>query len=442
MTTTRTSTIIGPITGALPPWGAPTIDVAPRGYVVEEYQLEGSLVGYQLVAGTDATVDGRWDVDEYGSAPYRTRMLVVRPDDATRFNGTVVVAWQNVSAGVESGGPSGGELYDGYAWVGVSAQEVGIYGFPMGMERFGTRHAQPLVEHDPERYGSLHHPGDPGSFDIFTQAARAIGPARADPIDPLDGLAVQRVVAMGGSQSAMRLVTYLNAVHPTARVFDGFLLSVWEGRAPRPEEGPMPMGVRTSIRTDTPTPVVVVNSEFEAPHLAQLPITDTDHLRVWEVAGTPHGVTRSRDERADARGRVVNRLSYRPVHDAALRALHGWLTHGTAAPSQPRIEFDPGPPPTIRRDDLGNAYGGIRLPELAAPTQEYRGVAFGTGRAPLFGSARPFSAEQLCRLYPDRAAYVQRWNAAVDVLIASGALRPEDAPETRARAETVELPVI
>jgi hypothetical protein len=435
--TASAPTVIGPITGARPPWGAPNIDVVARGYVVEEYHLEGSLVGYQLVAGTDATVDGRWTVEEFGTAPYRTRILVVRPDDPARFNGTVAVCWQNVSAGVESGGPSGGELYDGYAWVGVSAQEVGIYGFP-----FGARGAQPLVEHDPERYASLYHPGDPGSFDIFTQAGRAVGPARADPVDPLGGLDVRRVIAMGGSQSAMRLVTYLNAVHPRVRVFDGFLLSVWEGRAPRPEEGPMPLGVRTSIRTDIPTPVVVVNSEFEAPHLAQLPIADTDHLRVWEVAGTPHGVARGRSDRADARGRVVNRLSYGPVHDAALRALHGWLIHGTPAPSQPRIEFDPGSRRAIRRDAFGNACGGIRLPELAAPTHEYRGVAFGTGRAPLFGSARPFSDDQLRALYPGRAEFLERWNAAVDLLVASGALRPEDAAATRARAETVTLPVI
>ena len=435
-------TVIGPIGGAQPPWGAPSIDVAALGYVVEEFQLEGTVVGYQLRAGTDATIDGRWEVEESGNAPYRTRILVVRPDDPARFNGTVVVGWQNVSAGVESAGPSGGELYDGYAWVGVSAQEVGLYGFPMGMERFGTRKARPLLEHDPERYGSLHHPGDPGSFDIFTQAGCAVGRERADGVDPLGGLDVERVIAMGGSQSAMRLVTYLNAVHPTTRVFDGFLLSVWEGRAPRPEEGLMPLGVRTSIRTDTPTPVVVVNSEFEAPHLAQLPIADTEHLRVWEVTGTPHGVARGNDEHPDARGRVVNRLSYRPVHDAALRALHQWLTDGTPVPSQPRIECDPGPPPTIRRDDTGNACGGIRLPELAAPTHEYRGVAFGTGRAPLFGSARRFSDDELRGLYPDRAAYVECWTAAIDALVTSGALRPEDASEMKARVDTIELPVI
>ncbi len=319
MTTTRRPTVIGPVTGANPPWGAPAVDLDALGYLVEEYHLEGTLVGCQLAAGTEPTVDGRWQVEEFGEAPYRTRILVVRPVDPARFNGTVVAGWQNVSAGYESKAPTGGEVFDGYAWVGVSAQEVGIHGFPMGLERFAGRGARPLVEQDPERYGELHHPGDPGAFDLFTQAARALGPERAGAVDPLGGLDVRRIVAMGGSQSAMRLAAYLNGVHPTTRVIDGFLLSVWEGRAPRPEEGAMPLGVRTSIRTDTDTPVLVVNSEFEAPHLAQIPITDTDDLRVWEVAGTPHGLAHGRGDHPDARGRVVNRLTYRPVHEAALR---------------------------------------------------------------------------------------------------------------------------
>ena len=441
MTTTRVPTVIGPVTGANPPWGAPDVDLDALGYVVEEFHLEGSLVGCRLAAGTEPTADGRWQVEEFGDAPYRTRILVVRPVDPARFNGTVVACWQNVSAGYESRAPKDGEVFEGYAWVGVSAQEVGIHGFPMGMERFAGRSARPLVEQDPERYGELHHPGDPGAFDLFTQAARALGPDRAGSVDPLRGLDVRRIIAMGGSQSAMRLVAYLDGVHPSTRVVDGFLLSVWEGRAPRPEEGAMPLGVRTSIRTDTDTPVLVVNSEFEAPHLAQIPITDTDQLRVWEVAGTPHGVARTRGDHPDARGRVVNRLSYRPVHEAGLRALQRWLVDGVAAPPQPRIEFEAGGRPTILRDELGNARGGIRLPELEAPTHEYRGAAFGTGRAPLFGAARPFTPEQLRALYPDRATYEGRWVAAVDALVASGALRPEDAPAMKARAADVDLPI-
>ncbi len=434
-----TPTVIGPIVGHEDPWGAPAAELVERGYRVEEFQIEGSAQGYRLCPGADATVDGRWEVEPYDEAPYRTRILVVRPVEPRRFNGTVVVNWQNVSAGFESDGPSGNELFEGYAWVGVSAQEVGLYGFPPGMDRYGGRGAAPLIEHDPERYGSLHHPGDQASFDIFSQAGGAVGQYRTGAVDPMGGLDVCRVVAMGGSQSAMRLVTYYNAFQHTAGVFDAFLLSVWEGRAPRPEEGAIAMGVRTAIRADIATPVIVVNSEFEATHLAGLPVADTRYLRIWEVAGAPHGVPGAGRDQPDARGRVANRLSIRPVHQAALRALHRWLTLGIPAPHQARIAVDDGGSPGIRRDGIGNAVGGIRLPELEAPTHEYRGVAFGTGRAPLFGSARPLSADELRARYPDRAAYVDRWYATVDALVECGALRPEDAPAMKARVEDVTL---
>jgi hypothetical protein len=432
--------VTGRITGARAPWGAPDVDLAARGYVLDEFALEGTARAFHLL--DEPTPDGRWSVAEYARAPFRTRMLVLRPERAGDFNGTVVVGWQNVSAGYESSAPTGGEVYEGYAWVGVSAQEVGLYGFPAGMERMASRRALPLLEHDPERYGELHHPGDQAAFDVFTEAGRVLGPDRGldGAVDPLGGLPVERLIATGGSQSAMRLATYLNALHPTERVHDGFLLSVWEARAPRPEEGVLPMGVRTSIRTDTPTPVVIVNSEFESPQLAQVPCVDTEWLRVWEVAGTPHGNARSRLDEADRRGRVANRLRYAPVHDAALRALHHWLADGVPAPHQPRIEIDPGPPLRIATDDDGNARGGIRLPEMEVPTATYRGAAMATGRPPLFGAATPFTDAVLRARYSSRAEYEQRWNSAVDALVTSGALRPEDAPAMRARVAEVHLP--
>jgi hypothetical protein len=432
--------VTGPITGERAPAGAPDVDLAARGYLLEEFAIEGVARAFHMFE--EPTPDGRWPVAEYARAPYRTRLLVLRPERAADANGTVVVGWQNVSAGYESGAPSGGEIYDGYTWIGVSAQEVGLYGFPTGMERMQSRRGLPLLEHDAERYGELHHPGDQAAFDIFTQAGRALAPERAHDrdVDPLGGLPVQRLIAVGGSQSAMRLATYLNAVHPTERVFDGFLLSVWEARAPRPEEGVLPMGVRTAIRADTPTPVVVVNSEFESPHLAQVPCVDTEWLRLWEVAGTPHGNARRHLDEPDRRGRVANQLRWAPVHDAALRALQRWLVDDVPAPHQPRIEMDPGPPLRIATDDVGNARGGIRLPELEVPTARYQGVAMGSGRLPLFGAATPLSDDEVRARYADRAEYESGWNTAVDALLASGALRPEDAPDMRARVADVRLP--
>ena len=73
--------------------------------------------------------------------------------------------------------------------------------------------------------------------------------------------------------------------------------------------------------------------------------------------------------------------------------------------------------------------------------REYRGMAMGTGRAPLFGAARPFTDDELRSLYPSRAVYEEGGSAAVDALVASGALRPDDAPAMKARATEVVLPV-
>ena len=50
----------------------------------------------------------------------------------------------------------------GHAWVGVSAQKVGIDGGGF----VESIHLKLLA---PERYGELEHPGDAWSFDIFTQ---------------------------------------------------------------------------------------------------------------------------------------------------------------------------------------------------------------------------------------------------------------------------------
>jgi hypothetical protein len=432
--------VLGPVAGSRPPWGVPRRDPAEFGYRVEEFHLRGIAGCYEPIDVGSARTDGKIEARPLDTAaPYLTRLLVIRPCDPERFNHTVLLNWQNVSAGFEQPAPSHGEMYAGYAWVGVSAQEVGLHGLPYEDPRGAGRRAQPLVDHDPERYGELHHPGDPGSFDIFADAARVVGPDRSGTIDPLAGLDVRHVVAIGGSQSAMRLVTYANALHHLHRVIDGFVLSVWEGRAPGLLEGPISLGGgRTAIRNDLGTPIVVVNSEAETLPLYRAEAADSEWTRFWEVAGTPHGVARG-GRPPDRRGRVANPLSYKPILESALRHMRLWVAEGRDAPSFPRIEVEPGTPARIRRDDHGNAIGGIRLPELEVPMAEYRGMAIGTGRGPLFGSARPFSEDDLNAMYPSRQQFVTRWHHAVDALVTSGAIRPADAAEMRARAHTMIL---
>ena len=148
-------------------------------YVEHEYVAAGTATSYQ-VNGAIAR-DGRWRFVPDVTAPYRTRVLVRRPADPKVFSGTVIVEWLNVSGGVDAD-PDWVSLHEeivrrGDAWVGVSAQRIGVMGGPVlvkvqapGAEAAGAG----LRALDPARYRSLEHPGDGFSFDIFTQVARAI----------------------------------------------------------------------------------------------------------------------------------------------------------------------------------------------------------------------------------------------------------------------------
>ena len=233
--------IEGPVTGGNGPFvGGVAAGLAEHDYTQTEYFLAGTAEAYEL--GSDGAAK---PID---TADYRTRILVYRPADAARFNGTVVVEWLNVSGGVD-GCPDWTFLHremmrSGYAWVGVSAQLVGVHGGQAIMEAAG---AMSLTEVDPERYGSLSHPGDTFSFDIYSQAGAV---ARGVDGTVLAELPVERVIAIGESQSAMRLTTYVNAVDPVAQVYDGFFVHA-RGRSGSPldESGPMrdPVGTARAV---------------------------------------------------------------------------------------------------------------------------------------------------------------------------------------------------
>jgi len=421
-------TLTGPVTGG--ERGSPFAagDFADQGYLTEEYFLQGEATAYELAEGTH-TPDGRWKTREAeNKADFKTRVLVVRPEDPAVFNGTVIVFWLNVTAGFELGSASA-EALRGYAWVGVSAQKIGIDGFP--------QNSQGLKSWDPERYGTLVHPGDAYSYDIFTQAATAVGPDRSEVMDPLGGLAVERLIAVGASQSAGRLRTYINGVHRLTGVFDGYIPFIDFGRpaAFASDLAGQRRSSPASIRADLDVPVIVVNSETEVTSYYGVRETDSEVFRLWEVAGTSH-VSVPRPAAPTEGG--SNWMSYSPVYNAAIRHLHHWIKDHVEPPAMPRIEVSPGVPrPNVVRDEHGNAVGGIRLPDLAVPTASHSG--FGTPREGsrfgfLYGTATDFDAEQLADLYPDSQHYLEAWNAALDRAVEQGMVLREDAGPMRDQA--------
>ena len=78
-------------------------------------------------------------------------------------------------------------------------------------------------------------------------------------------------------------------------------------------------------------------------------------------------------------------------------------------------------------DANGNAAGGIRTPQVDAPIATLSDSGQGGGGfCFLFGSTTPFSSSQLAAAYPDHAAFLQAWDAAVDAAVTSGAVMPAD----------------
>jgi hypothetical protein len=195
----------GPIEGGSRTGGPQTAaphDLEAYGYVEEEYFLAGDA------RHDDFFADGEQADD---TAEYETRILVYRPRDAEAFNGSVYAEWLNVTTQVDApvAWPNAYDslMRNGTAVALVSAQKVGVDGSADDLD---------LTTWDPERYGSLSHPGDEYALDIFAQAVNALvqsggdgdggnggngndgdgngGGGNGDP-DPMGGLEVEHALA-------------------------------------------------------------------------------------------------------------------------------------------------------------------------------------------------------------------------------------------------------
>ena len=450
------------------PGAAPDVmrdyDLATLGYAETEYLLEGTAGSYDLKG--DRGEDGKWEVAPGAEAPFRTRFVVRRPVDPERFSGVAVVEWHNVSGGIDAA-PDWNFFHrhvcaQGHAWVGVSAQKVGIDGGGF----VESIHLKLLA---PDRYGELEHPGDAWSFDMFTQVGELL--RRPDGENPLRGLTARWVLAAGESQSAACLVTYINAVDPHARVFDGYFVHGRPGVGvaidgvfiPSARAGSGIEGTREVIaakgervREDARVPVFVFQSETDLVVLgggkARQP--NSEHFRAWEVAGAAHAdtytVNAGRHDDGTVSGEGLAQLlrptrslligqTDRPINSgpqqhyvshAVLSWLVRWVTEGDAPPAAPRLELEESGE-AYRLDERGIALGGLRTPWVDAPV----GVLSGLGQsgetfAFLFGTTDPFDEAVLTASYPGgRDEYLERFDAALEKAIDAGYLLAEDRGE-------------
>jgi hypothetical protein len=408
----------GPIPGAVPgnpaspvlsetyPFFSTWHDLAGNGYVEEEFYLSGAADAYSTT-GTKLASD----------VPYRTRMIVRRPVSQSSFNGTVLVEWQNVTAGYDLDALwNRRHMREGYAWVGVSAQRVGV---------------NQLRGWSPTRYGSLDVTGsgafvtDQLSYDIFAQAAQSLRTPGA--VDPLGGLEVERVLAIGASQSAGRMTSYYNVVLPQEQpVFDGYAFIV--GTAP------------TRVGSE---PIIQVLSETDVTNPATRR-PDSDVFRRWEVAGAAHSGWEGQEYR---RPLSIRDLGAAPVYEctnppfsrvllsqpieAAYEHLARWVDGGAPPPHAPYLEFDG---TTKVRNELGIAQGGIQLSQVAVPTALNTGSNSGPSFCVLFGTHLPFGDEQLDALYRNHGKYVSTVTQTDSANVEAGFLLRPDARENHGQA--------
>lgn len=410
---------------------ATAVDMASQGYVEKEFFVSGTANTFS--ATNTLLKSGFWKAAASSAKqPYTTRVLVRYPQDASRFNGTVIVEWLNVASGreLEAGWLYSHDFYmrAGYAYMGVTTLRAGQ----------GS-----LKSANASRYATLSLPSNALSYDVYSQAVWA---AKQQGATLFGGLQPTRALGLGASQAAMMLATYANTVQPLAQALDGLLIQGRANLATDLTGNLNPLLNYSQIRTDLSIPVLQLQGEFDQVTgqgiLFRQP--DTAMVHTWEVAGASHESISALLSAPAMPGsglpaptppscaQPYNSLHIEWVANAAWVALDRW-SRGLGAPQSVApittlLGF-------VQRDGYGNARGGVRLPEIIVPRVTY-GI---TNRAAnllnvsddafclLAGSATPLSANTLARLYPSNSVYKGAYQQAAQAAVAAGVMLQEDA---------------
>ena len=440
------ATLTGPITVGhiVEPLSAHPLDLAANGYVEQEFFASGTATAFKADAMPS---DGKWTITPTTKAAYKTRIIVRRPANPSHFNGTVVVEWMNVSAGESA--PDWDFLNpmlirDGYAYVGVSAQALGVDGGKALLGSLGGSGG--LVTDEPARYGSLHHPGDQYALDMYAQIGQAL---RLPHQKALGGLKPKHILAVGESQSAFYLTTFADAMQPHTNTYDGIFIhsrggsgASLAGTSITSSSGPDNL----RIRTDLKVPVFMSETQTDLIQLGYAPAQqpNTDKVRTWEIAGTSHADAYFVGAASSILGCTtpVNSGPQHNVVQAAFTAFDKWVDNGTPPPSPPPFTLSSTHPAALALDAHGNVIGGVRTPAVDVPVSTLSGAP-PAGASPicsLFGSTVAFTPAQLTALYGTKSNYIAQYTKSLDKAIAGGYILSADTASLLAQAEQVQLP--
>jgi hypothetical protein len=430
------------------------IDLAAYGYVEEEFFVrgEGNAYGWSPDAGLMVL----------GKGEYATRILLRRPARSSDFSGNVIVELPNTARRYDAAfvwSISWEHIVrEGDAWVGATFLPEAVAG---------------LKQFDSGRYASLGF-GVPGSgapceadgagtdleealrWDMISQVGVLLRSDR--PGSPLAGFDVEYLYAASHQTD---LQTYVNAIHPAARladgapVYDGYILHRDRGpaRLNRCLAAPAPSGP-----VDVPVIRIVAEGDVLSTLARRRDDSDApgDRYRLYEVAGAPHAdayfyryMPTPPDQEAlgtepflrvwpfdyacDPEIALTESDSMRFVSNTAFEHLHRWVRDGTPPPRAERIGVrDAGTrEAALVTDRFGNAVGGVRTPELEAPRATYFPKTGGPGACGNLLHAEPFEWARLESEYGSFAGYAGRMASVLDRLEREGWLVPADADAVR-----------
>jgi hypothetical protein len=349
--------------------------------------------------------------------PYKTRIVVRKPSDNTRFTGLVLA---------EAMHPSGAahmfEFTSSYTMdSGHAAVEIVTAGLDV------------LVANNKERYGDLKVEQDQVP-EVLGQVGALMKSNRKD--SPLAGLPLRKMVLAGTSATAAVLIRYLPA-HMVYRtpdmksIYDGFLPTS-TGATVRQVDVPL---IEIPTMTEVSTGNVTARQDGDAAG---------DQFRVYEFAGMAH--VDSRDSvrfQPDPCKSPVSHFPQQAYMSVALHHLFEWVDKGKVPPRAERILLDRNAAndgSLMALDDHGNAMGGIRNPYVDVPTAKLgvrneaavplipnpsawiaaRGPAAAAQMCGLAGYQIPIARDQLKKLYGNKNTYQDRVKRRLEALEKAG----------------------
>jgi hypothetical protein len=434
-------------------------DLTLDGYIEEEYSVSGTADIYGYV--DDEAESPAVQVITAATA-YNTRILVRRPEDPKRFNGTVYYEVLNATAGWD-GDPIWQSNFEyltreGAVWVGMSTKPVTVNFLRDGWGEWF------LAERNASRYENLQMPFFGQVWDMLSQTGALLKTTGA-PDNPLADLDVERVIMVGYSQSAAYQVTFVNSFHAAATmpdgepIIDGYFISAGGDNAKHvtgpTESTPESLKDGDSRNLLYPTvPTMRFQTQTEVVGFPSYTVRQNEEgedeplLRFYEMAGGSHvdaainavgGQALVRDLGLPPSFCPDPEFDYNPViignvQSALMDRLDQWIADGSAPPASRFMELDMSGEVSIVLDDDGNAVGGIRPPTVEVPLGAYLPSNNGPGFCGLFGGFDQFSQEELMDRYPNHGKYVSRMTQAVKRSQKEGFLLKEEAAVLRNQA--------